>query len=70
LANKVTETAAAENWVESYSDDAHLVLHSSRRTDAVLLEALMEEKPKDALISKVVRGLLAHRKRGRWGNTQ
>lgn len=70
LANKVTETAAAANWVESYSDDAHLVLHSSRRTDAVLLEALMEEKPKDALISKVVRGLLAHRKRGRWGNTQ
>tara|TARA_R110002073_G_scaffold323204_1_gene500317 strand:+ start:20356 stop:26469 length:6114 start_codon:yes stop_codon:yes gene_type:complete len=70
LSNKVTETAGAANWVESYSDDAHLVLHSSRRVDAVLLEALMEEKPKDALISKVVRGLLAHRKRGRWGNTQ
>ncbi len=70
VSNKVTETASAANWVENYSDDAHLVLHSSRRVDAVLLEALMESKPKDALISKVVRGLLAHRKRGRWGNTQ
>ncbi|MCP4446642.1 MAG: hypothetical protein GY811_15050, partial [Myxococcales bacterium] len=70
LSNKVTETAAAANWVDTYSDGAHLVLHSSRRTDAVLLESLIEEKPKSDLIAKVVRGLLAHRKRGRWGNTQ
>ncbi len=70
LNNKVTETAAAANWVESYSDEAHLVLHSNRRVDAVLLESLIEDRPKDPIITKVVRGLLAHRKRGRWGNTQ
>ncbi len=70
LGNKVTETAATANWVDGYSDDAHLVLHSSRRADAVLLESLIEDAPKSDLIAKVVRGLLAHRKRGRWGNTQ
>lgn len=70
LANKVSETAATANWVDTYDDDAHLVLHSSRRADGVLLESLIEDKPKDELIPKIVRGLLAHRKRGRWGNTQ
>ncbi|MBL4632634.1 MAG: hypothetical protein JKY56_02105 [Kofleriaceae bacterium] len=70
LGNKVSETAATANWVDGYSDDAHLVLHSSRRADGVILASLIEDKPKSELIAKVVRGLLAHRKKGRWGNTQ
>jgi uncharacterized protein YfaS (alpha-2-macroglobulin family) len=70
LDNKVSETASAANWVDGYNDDAHLVLHSSRRADAILLESLIEDKKGSDLIPKVVRGLLAHRKRGRWGNTQ
>lgn len=70
LDNKVSETAAAANWVDGYNDDAHLVLHSSRRADAILLESLIEDKKGSDLIPKVVRGLLAQRKRGRWGNTQ
>ncbi len=70
LGNQVSETAAAANWVTSYSDGAHLILHSDRRADAVILESLMLARPKDDLIPKVVRGLLAHQKRGRWGNTQ
>lgn len=70
LGNKVSETAATANWVDGYSDDAHLVLYSSRRADGVILASLIEDKPKSALIAKVVRGLLAHRKKGRWGNTQ
>ncbi len=70
LDNKVSETASAANWVDGYNDDAHLVLHSSRRADAILLESLIEDKQGSDLIPKVVRGLLAHRKRGRWGNTQ
>jgi len=69
--NKVSETAAAANFVTHYSDDAaHVLLHSDRRVDGVLLEALVKVKPENELIPKVVRGLLAHRKRGRWGNTQ
>ncbi len=43
---------------------------SSRRADAVILEALIESQPANDLIPKLVRGLLGHRKRGRWSNTQ
>ncbi len=70
LGNRVSETAAAAHWTTSYSDDAHLLLHSNRRTDAIILDALIAEAPKSDLIAKVVRGLLAHRTRGRWENTQ
>jgi hypothetical protein len=70
LDNKTTETAATAHWATSYSDGAHLILHSSRRADGIILEALIDDKPKSDLIPKVVRGLLAHRKRGRWSNTQ
>jgi hypothetical protein len=35
-----------------------------------MLEALIEDQPKSDLIPKLVQGLLAHRKRGRWINTQ
>ena len=70
LDNKATETAATAHWTTSYSDGAHLILHSSRRADGIILESLIDDKPKSDMIPKVVRGLLAHRKRGRWGNTQ
>jgi uncharacterized protein YfaS (alpha-2-macroglobulin family) len=36
----------------------------------VLLESLIQEQPKLDLIPKLVTGLLAHRKAGRWLNTQ
>jgi len=70
LANRVSETAAAANYTTSYSDGAHLLLHSSRRADGIILEAMIKDQPKSKLIPKLVRGLLAHRKRGRWTNTQ
>lgn len=70
VTNRVEETAGAAHFTSSYSDGAHLLLHSDRRTDAVLLEAMIEDSPKSDVIPKVVRGLLAHRKKGRWGNTQ
>jgi len=35
-----------------------------------LLDALMEDNPESDLIPKVVSGLLAQRKKGRWDNTQ
>ena len=70
LQNKASETAATAEFSTTYADGAHLILHSSRRVDGIILESLIAEKPKSGLIPKVVRGLLAHRKRGRWGNTQ
>jgi hypothetical protein len=70
LDNRATETAATAHWATSYSDGAHLILHSDRRADGVILESLIDDRPKSDLIPKVVRGLLAHRVRGRWSNTQ
>jgi alpha-2-macroglobulin len=70
LANRAEETAAAAHFTTSYKDGAHLLLHSDRRADAIILEALIGADPKNDLIPKIVRGLLAHRKQGRWSNTQ
>lgn len=68
--NRVAETAGAAHFVTSYGDRAWLVLHSNRRTDGVLLEALIGDQPDSALIPKLVKGLLAHRTSGRWRSTQ
>ena len=70
LNNKVSETAGAANFTDSYTDGEHLLLHSDRRTDAVVLDALITDQPKSDLIPKIVRGLLAHRVAGHWNNTQ
>ncbi|MCU0661318.1 MAG: MG2 domain-containing protein [Myxococcota bacterium] len=70
LGNRVAETAGAAHFATSYSDGAHVLLHSDRRADGVLLEALVDVQPKSDLIPKVVRGLLAHRTAGKWSSTQ
>jgi uncharacterized protein YfaS (alpha-2-macroglobulin family) len=68
--NHVVETAGAANFTTTYTDQTYLLLSSDRRTDAILLDALIEDDPQSDLIPKVVNGLLAHRTKGRWGNTQ
>jgi uncharacterized protein YfaS (alpha-2-macroglobulin family) len=68
--NKVSETAGAANFTTSYADGGHLILASDRRVDAVMLESLIQEQKDLDLIPKLVTGLLAQRKRGRWLNTQ
>ncbi|MBC8071297.1 MAG: hypothetical protein IAG13_23430, partial [Deltaproteobacteria bacterium] len=70
LGNKVAETAADAHFVTSYSDGAQLLLHSDRRVDALVLEALLVSDPKSDLVPKLVRGLLDHRTAGRWASTQ
>jgi uncharacterized protein YfaS (alpha-2-macroglobulin family) len=70
VAQKVTETAGEAHFVTGYDDGAYLLLHSDRRVDGILLEALIGDQPQSSLIPKVVTGLLAHRKRGRWSSTQ
>ncbi|MDE0139949.1 MAG: MG2 domain-containing protein [Caldilineaceae bacterium] len=70
ITNRVTETAGVATIATGYTDGDYLLLHSSRRADAVLLEALVLDQPESELIAKLVRGLLGHRTAGRWGNTQ
>jgi uncharacterized protein YfaS (alpha-2-macroglobulin family) len=68
--NRAVETAGAANFTTSYGEQSYLLLHSNRRTDGILLDALINDQPESDLIPKVVNGLLAHRKAGRWDNTQ
>jgi hypothetical protein len=68
--DKVSETAGAANFTTSYGDGGYLILASDRRVDAIMLESLIQEQPGSDLIPKLVTGLLAHRKQGRWLNTQ
>jgi uncharacterized protein YfaS (alpha-2-macroglobulin family) len=68
--NRVSETAGAANFVTSYADGGHLLLASSHRVDAIMLESLIQEQKGSDLIPKLVTGLLGHRKAGRWLNTQ
>ncbi|MBS1249220.1 MAG: putative lipoprotein YfhM [Chloroflexi bacterium] len=68
--NRVVETAGAANFTIGYDDQNYLLLRSNRRTDAILLDALIGDNPESDLIPKVVKGLLAHRTKGRWYNTQ
>ena len=70
LNNRVTETASAANFTTRYAHGAHLLLPSERRTDGIILESLIASQPSSDLIPKLVRGLLAHRRGGRWTNTQ
>jgi uncharacterized protein YfaS (alpha-2-macroglobulin family) len=70
MTNNATETAGAAHFVTSYTDGAQVLLHSDRRVDGIVLEALIVVDPKNDLIPKLVRGLLAHKSRGKWLNTQ
>jgi hypothetical protein len=70
VANRVTETAGTAHFTTSYSDGAYVLLHSERRADGVVLDALLGEQPGSDLIPKLVAGLLAHRTAGRWESTQ
>jgi uncharacterized protein YfaS (alpha-2-macroglobulin family) len=70
LNNRVAETAATANFVTDYRDGGWLIMASNRRADGVLLEALIKADVKNDLIPKLVRGLLDHRVKGAWSNTQ
>jgi uncharacterized protein YfaS (alpha-2-macroglobulin family) len=70
LDNRATETAGAASFTTSYEDGQYLLLATSRRADAIVLEGLIETDPKNDLIPKIVRGLLGHRSAGHWLNTQ
>lgn len=70
ITGQVQETAATAEFQESYPGSAHMILHTTRRTDGVVLDGLLQVDPQHYLVEKVVRGLMAHRTRGHWLNTQ
>ncbi|MBX3226012.1 MAG: hypothetical protein KIT84_29445 [Labilithrix sp.] len=70
VGNRMVETAGAAHFVSGYKDADWVLLHSDRRADGVLLEAMIGDQKDSTIIPKLVKGLLGHRKKGRWGNTQ
>jgi alpha-2-macroglobulin len=68
--NRAVETASSATFTTDYGEQDYLLLHSNRRTDALILDALIDAAPNSDLIPKVVEALLGHRTRGRWNNTQ
>ncbi|NVB84682.1 MAG: hypothetical protein HOV81_40285 [Kofleriaceae bacterium] len=70
LLGAIHETAAAATVTAQFTESERLLLVSSNKTSALVLDALLRETPKHALIPKLARGLLDARKGGRWMSTQ
>ena len=71
LNNRVTETPNAATFATSYGEQQWVLLHSDRRTDAIVLEALVTQRPDSDLTLKTLNGILAARGRtGHWTNVQ
>jgi len=68
--NAAVDTAASIHFSESRHESLKLMMHSEERTDAIVLLALLSVRPEDAMIEKVVRGLVRARVRGAWSTTQ
>ena len=70
LVAAIHETAAAATVTTSFAPAERLLLGSNHRTTALTLDALLREAPDHPLITKLARGLLDGRQRGRWTSTQ
>src|SRR5690606_28070468 len=68
--DRTVETAGAASFTTGITDGADLILHSQRRTDGIVLDTLISERPDSDLVPKVVAGLLGGRTAGRWSNLQ
>lgn len=68
IENAAVETAGAATFATSYGEDAYVIAHSDRRTDGIILDALVRVSPENDVIPKVVAGLLGNQIRGRWNN--
>jgi uncharacterized protein YfaS (alpha-2-macroglobulin family) len=68
LANRAVDTAGATTFATDYGEQAYLIAHSDRRTDAIVLDALITETPDSDLVAKTVAGLMAGQTQGRWNN--
>ncbi|MFP5488629.1 MAG: hypothetical protein ACLGHQ_10030, partial [Acidimicrobiia bacterium] len=66
--NAATETAGAAVFATDYAEDSYVIAQSERRTDGIVLDALITQVPDSDLIPKVVNGLIGNQTKGRWNN--
>ena len=64
------ETASSATVTTAYAEAERLLLVSNNKTSALVLDALLLEKPKESIIIKLARGVLDSRRHGRWQSTQ
>ena len=70
LLNKVQQTAKGAKVEENLGDGYAPLFHTSTRSTAMVLDALLGARPDHPLPEKMVRHLLDQRKEGHWRNTQ
>ena len=70
VGNAVVDDAGSATFTNKVTDDAWTTLQSDRRTDGLILDALISVQPKSDLIPKIVSGLMAGQTSGRWANVQ
>jgi len=70
FSNRVSETAGAATFATSYGEEGYLLLYSNRRTDGVILDAMLTMDSESDLIPKIVAGLIGNQVQGRWNNAQ
>jgi len=70
LNNAAVDDAGSVTFTNKVTDDAWTTLQSDRRTDGLVLDALLSVAPDSDLVGKIVNGLLSARISGRWENVQ
>jgi uncharacterized protein YfaS (alpha-2-macroglobulin family) len=66
----IQDTPYKVHFREVATESLRLLMHSTSRTDSIVLAALMEVQPEHPLVPKIVRGLIEARVKGRWETTQ
>jgi hypothetical protein len=64
------ETASSATVTVGYVEAERLLLVSNNKSSALVLDALLRERPEHNIIAKLARGVLDGRRRGRWNSTQ
>jgi uncharacterized protein YfaS (alpha-2-macroglobulin family) len=70
FSNRVTETPSAATFTTDTSEEDYLLLRSDRRTDGIILDAMLLMDSGSDLIPKIVTGLIGNQRQGRWNNSQ
>ncbi len=70
VGNAAVDDAGSVTFTNEVTDDAWTTLQSDRRTDGLILDALISVSPDSDLIPKIVSGLMAAQTDGRWDNVQ
>ncbi len=70
IGNAAVDDAGSVTFTNKVTDDAWTTLQSDRRTDGLILDALVSVQPTSDLIPKIVSGLIGGQTSGRWSNVQ